>query len=390
LQRINKQNESHFLYRRQQWVETSGSKVRYAVVGLGHIAQVAILPAFKMTRNSGIAVLISGDPRKRKALGKKYRVTQVFSYEDYDQVLSQVNAVYLALPNHLHKEYAVRAAEAGVHVLCEKPMAVTQEECETMINAAEDNGIKLMVAYRLHFEKGNLEAIRTIKKNRLGKPRIFTSEFAQQVAANNIRVTEPVSRGGGPVYDMGVYCINAARYLFGAEPTKVVALSASNSERRFQKVDEMMSAILHFPDERLASFTCSFGAADISRYTVVGTKGVMTSDPAYEYAMDIQQEIVVEGKKSKRKFAKRDQFAAQIAYFSDCILEDKTPEPSGLEGLADVRVVRGLYESSRSGKAVALPPFPRKKKPSIVQEIHRPAHGKPQTVNAQSPTRESA
>lgn len=148
--------------------QSSGSKVQYAVVGLGHIAQVAVLPAFKNARNSEIAALVSDDPRKRKSLGKKYRVAQVFSYEDYDQVLSWVDAVYLALPNHLHKEYAVRAAEAGVHVLCEKPMAVTGEECEAMIATAEKNRIKLMVAYRLHFEKGNLEAIRTVKNGRLG------------------------------------------------------------------------------------------------------------------------------------------------------------------------------------------------------------------------------
>jgi glucose-fructose oxidoreductase len=333
---------------------------------------------------------VSGDARKRKALSKKYRVAQVFSYEEYDQVLSLVDAVYLALPNHLHKEYAVRAAQAGVHVLCEKPMAVTEEECEAMIAAAEKNRIKLMVAYRLHFDKGNLEAIRTIKSGRLGKPRIFSSEFAQQVKANNVRVTEPVSRGGGPVYDMGVYCINAARYLFGAEPTNVLAVTASNQERRFQKVDEMMAAVLHFPEERLASFTCSFGAADISRYTVVGTKGVLSSDPAYEYAMDIGQEVTAGGKKSKRTFIKRDQFAAEIAYFSDCILQNRTPEPSGLEGLADVRIVRALYESARTGEAVTLPPFPNKKRPSVIQEIHRPAHGKPITVDSQSPTRESA
>jgi predicted dehydrogenase len=370
--------------------QSSGSKVRYAVIGLGHIAQVAILPAFKSTQNSEIAALVSGDPRKRKTLGKKYRVTDVFSYEEYDQVLSLVDAVYLALPNHLHKEYAVRAAEAGVHVLCEKPMAVTEEECEAMIAAAEKSRIKLMVAYRLHFERGNLEAIRTVKSGRLGKPRFFSSEFAQQVTANNVRVTEPVNRGGGPVYDMGVYCINAARYLFGAEPTKVLAVSASGRDRRFEKVDEMMSAVLHFPEERLASFTCSFGATDISRYTVVGTKGTLTSDPAYEYAMDIKQEVVAIGKKSKREFAKRDQFAAEITYFSDCILKNQPPEPSGLEGLADVRIVRALYQSARSGSEVTLPPIPRKKKPSIVQEIHRPAHGKPKTVNSQSPTRESA
>jgi len=370
--------------------KSSRSKVQYAVVGLGHIAQVAVLPAFKTARNSELVALVSGDPLKRKAMAKKYRGTQVFTYEDYDKVLSLVDAVYLALPNHLHKEYAARAAEAGVHVLCEKPMAVTEEECETMIAAAEKNRTKLMVAYRLHFEKGNLEAIRTVKNGRLGKPRIFSSDFAQQVKANNVRVTEPVNRGGGPVYDMGVYCINAARYLFGAEPTSVLAVSASNEERRFKRVEEMMSAVLYFPEERLASFTCSFGAADISRYSVVGTKGVLTSDPAYEYAMDIEQQVIVGGKKSKRTFAKRDQFAAEITYFSDCILKNRTPEPSGLEGLADVRVIRALYESASRGAAVELPPFPGKKKPSIVQEIQRPAHGKPQTINSESPSRESA
>jgi predicted dehydrogenase len=109
--------------------QSLGSKVRYAVVGLGHIAQVAVLPAFKNARNSEIVALVSGDPRKQKMLGKKYRVSRLFSYEEYDQVLSLVDAVYLALPNHLHKEYTVRAAEAGVHVLCEKPMAVTEDEC---------------------------------------------------------------------------------------------------------------------------------------------------------------------------------------------------------------------------------------------------------------------
>jgi predicted dehydrogenase len=244
--------------------QSSRAKVQYAVVGLGYIAQVAVLPGFTTARNSEIAALVSGDSRKRKAMAKKYRVGQAFSYEEYDQALSRVDAVYLALPNHLHKEFAVRAAEAGVHVLCEKPMAVPEEECEAMIAAADKNRVKLMVAYRLHFEKGSLEAIRTTRSGRLGKPRIFSSDFAQQLKANNVRVTEPVDRGGGPVYDMGVYCINAARNLFGIEPTKVIALNVSTRERRFQKVDEMMTAILHFPEECLASFTCSFGAADIS------------------------------------------------------------------------------------------------------------------------------
>jgi predicted dehydrogenase len=367
--------------------KSSSSKIRYAVVGLGNITQVAVLPAFKSTRNSELVALVSDDPEKRKALGQKYGIPQVFSYDEYDQVLNQVDAVYLGLPNHMHREYTVRAANAGVHVLCEKPMAVNEEECNAMIDAAEANRVKLMIAYRLHFEKGNLDAIRIVSSQKLGHPRIFTAAFAQQVKPDNVRVTEPVSRGGGPVYDMGVYCINAARYLFRSEPLKVMAVSANNGEKRFSKVEEMTSVILYFPDERLASFTCSFGGADISHYTVVGTKGVMTYDPAFDYSVPLTQTVTIGAKQSKREFAKRDQFAAEILYFSDCILNRRTPEPSGLEGLADIRIVRAIYESARTGKAVSLAPFAEKKRPSLRQEIQRPAQGKPRLVNSESPGR---
>jgi predicted dehydrogenase len=215
--------------------ERNQKKIRYAVVGLGHLAQVAVLPAFKTANNSKLIALVSDDPEKRKKLGKKYRVEKLYSYEQYDKALSEVDAVYLVLPNHLHREYTIRAAKAGVHVLCEKPMAVTEEDCEAMIQAAETNDIKLMIAYRLHLEEGNLEAIRLARSGRLGNLRMFNSEFAQQVAADNIRVTVPVERGGGPVYDMGVYCINAARYLFGAEPTSVLATSANDGEKDFRR-----------------------------------------------------------------------------------------------------------------------------------------------------------
>ena len=171
-----------------------------------------------------------------------------------------------------------------------------------MIEAAAANGVKLMIAYRLHLEQGNLEAAQLAQSGELGDPRFFSSDFAQQVVENNIRVTEPVEKGGGPVYDMGVYCINAARYLFRAEPTSVLACSANNGEPRFQKVDEMTSVVMRFPDERLATFTCSFGAADISRYTLVGTKGVLTADPAYEHASGIKRQITKGGKSSSRRF----------------------------------------------------------------------------------------
>ena len=182
---------------------SSRKKIRYAVVGLGHIAQVAVLPAFNNAPNSELFALVSEDPQKLKQLGKKYDIEHVYSYQGYGRVLSNVDAVYIALPNHLHREYAVRAAAAGVHVLCEKPMAPNSKDCVAMIRAAQQNNVKLMIAYRLHFEAGNLAAIQLGQSGRLGDLRLFTSEFSQQVADNNARVTESISRGGGPLYDMG-------------------------------------------------------------------------------------------------------------------------------------------------------------------------------------------
>jgi len=368
----------------------SRRKVRYAVVGLGHIAQVAVLPAFRNAANSELFALVSGDSDKLQKVRKKYSLDHLYSYEDYSRALSNVDAVYLALPNHLHREYAVRAAAAGVHVLCEKPMAVTAEECQAMIDAAKQNHVKLMIAYRLHFEAGNLEAIRLATDGKLGDLRIFTSEFSQQVADHNVRVNEPATRGGGPVYDMGVYCINASRYLFGSEPTEVLGVTANNGEKRFERVEEMTSVVMRFPEERLATFTCSFGAADIARYSLIGTKGVLRFDPAYEYAMALKQQVTRDEKTKTRSFPKRDQFAAQLVYFSDCVLRGKEPEPSGLEGLADVRIVEAIYESARTKKAVHIPEPPGKKRPTLSQEIHRPAHGKPQVIQAKPPSREAA
>lgn len=368
----------------------SRRKVRYAVVGLGHIAQVAVLPAFRNAHNSELFALVSGDAERLEKVGKKYSIEHLYSYEDYSRALSNVDAVYLTVPNHLHREYTVRAAAAGVHVLCEKPMAVTSQECQAMIEAAEQNHVKLMIAYRLHFEAGNLEAIRVTKSGKLGELRIFTSEFAQQVSNGNVRVTEPVERGGGPVYDMGVYCINAARYLFGEEPTEVLAVTAGSGKERFQRVEEMTSVVMRFPQQRLGSFTCSFGAADISRYELIGTKGVLRVDPAYEYAMAIKHQLAAGEKTQPRTFPKRDQFAAQLVYFSECIRRDKEPEPNGLEGLADVRIVEAIYESARLKRAVPIPELPGKKRPSPSQEIHRPAHGKPRIVHAKPPSREAA
>jgi len=263
-------------------------------------------------------------------------------------------------------------------------MAVSEQECEEMIREAEDHNVKLMIAYRLHFEKANLEAIGHVQSGRLGEIRFFSSEFSQQIKTADIRLQKAL--GGGTLYDMGIYCINAARYLFQAEPIQVTAFSANSGEQRFKEIDEMTAAILRFPNEGLGIFTSSFGAAATSSYRIVGTKGDLRMNPAYEYAEALAYTLTIGGKTRFRKFPKRDQFAAELLYFSQCILENKTPEPSGAEGLADVRIVQALYQSAEIGRPVALGPYAPGRRPELKQEIHRPPVKKPELVHAQSPS----
>jgi predicted dehydrogenase len=357
--------------------------IRYAVVGLGHIAQVAVLPAFgNARRNSRLAAIVSGDPVKREEMQKKYGVENAYSYEEYDRCLASggIDAVYIALPNHLHREYAERAARAGVHVLCEKPMALDEADCESMAAAARVAGVKLMIAYRLHFERANLEAIETARSGRIGEPRLFNSTFVTPVVPGNIRVRRET--GGGVLWDIGIYCINAARGLFRDEPISVGAALAGQAD----EVEESASCWMRFPNERLATFAVSFGAAKVSSYRIVGTKGDLAVDPAYEYAKPLKHRLTIDGEQRERRFAKRDQFAPELLYFSDCILQNRDPEPSAEEGFADVRIIRALYRAAETGRPVELAPFERRERPSLEQEIRRPPIDKPQVVHAEAPS----
>ncbi len=369
--------------------KSSDKKIRYAVVGLGYIAQVAVLPAFKhASRNSVLTALISDDPEKLLELSAKYDVKMTGNYDDYENILrsGNIDAVYIALPNHLHRNYAVRAASAGVHVLCEKPMAVTSEECLEMIRACVDADVKLMIAYRLHFDKANLKAVDIVQSGKIGTPKIFDSTFSMQVKEGNIRLNDE-SLGGGPVYDIGIYCINAARYLFRNEPEEVFAFSATSDKDRFNKADEMTTVTMKFPNSRLATFVCSFGAADTSNYRIIGTEGDLRVEPAYEYAEPLVHYLTTDGKTTKKTFKKRDQFAPELEYFSDCILSNRTPEPGGDEGLCDIRIIEAILESVKTRKPLSLEPIQKSHRPEPEQEIEKPAVDEPELVHAESPSR---
>ena len=371
----------------QKRKKRTNGKIRYAVVGLGYISQIAVLPAFAHARsNSVVAALVSGDTKKLKALSRKYGVENTYTYKQYADCLSsgEIDAVYIGLPNQMHRAYTEAAARAGIHVLCEKPMALDEKECESMIDEAARSNVKLMIAYRLHFERGNLQVIDWISSGKIGEPRIFSSVFSQQVKAGNSRLKGDV--GGGPLYDMGVYCINAARYLFKVEPEEVMAWNIGRDQDRFSEVPATTTAVLRFPDNRIASFTCSFGASDRSAFEVVGSKGMVKMDPAYEMASTLKAELTTGGRTVKRTFPKRDQFAPELIYFSDCILHNRNPEPSGHEGLADVRVIQAILQSAENNRPVTVKQTEIKRRPGLQQEIAKPAVTKPpRLVRAEPP-----
>jgi predicted dehydrogenase len=359
--------------------------LRVAVVGLGHFAQVAILPALRTVKSVRIAALVSGSPEKLSTLGDRYGVPLRVSYAAYDDLLASgdVDAVYIALPNDMHAEYAIRAARRGVHVLCEKPMGVTAAECAEMIQVCERHHAKLMVAYRLHFESANLHAIDVIRAGDIGAPRFFHSVFSMQVRPGNIRV-QP-RPGAGPLYDIGIYCINAARYLLGAEPVEVTALQLDNRrDERFAHVPEALSVSMHFPAGELATFTCSFGAHSRAHYEVVGTEGRIELDDCYEYTEPMKMRIVRGETVTTRTFRKKDQIAAEVDYFARCVRDDVAPEPSGQEGLADVRIIEAIVKAASTGRAVSLELPPRGQRPTGEQAITYPPHGRPRLVAVES------
>jgi predicted dehydrogenase len=368
----------------------TGDPLRFAVIGQGYFAQAAILPAFASTRGCELRAIFSDDEEKLAGLRKKYGVAMALGYDQYDEYLrsGEIDAVYIALPNDLHRDYTVRAARAGIHVLVEKPIGLDADEAERMKVVCEESNVKLMVAYRLHFEGATLEAIERVTSGTIGRPRFFSTTIAMQVEKGNIRTR--AERGGGPLLDLGVYCVNAARSMFRAEPVSVTAMSATRgNDPRFQEIDEQVSAILRFPDDRLAQMTCSFGAYDHSSLTVVGDDGRIDMDPAYDYATELTVRTQVQGRKPQEKrFPKRDQVAAELDAFARCVREDREPEPSGEEGLADMRVIDAIQRAIETGRTELVNRVVRHLRPSKRQEVTRSPHDMPALIHAEPPGRD--
>jgi predicted dehydrogenase len=364
----------------------SKGKVGYAVIGLGHITQSAVLPAFKhASKNSRLVALISSDEEKRKKLGKRYHCD---AYDDSDLEVClarpDVDAVYIAEPNHKHAEFVSRCAQMGVHVLCEKPLGVSEEECRRMINACDEASVRLMTAYRLHFEPVNLEVIRLLEQGKIGELRYFTSTFAYQIKAGNVRTS--AEHGGGAIWDLGVYCINAARSLFRADPVEIFAMPMMRQkDPRFADIHEGMTVILKFEGERTAQFTVSFGSAVQCDYRMVGTRGHIEVSNAYEYSLPRELRLVIGDKIKRRKFKPTDQFAPELIAFSRAVLDGTRLEPDGEEGLRDVRVIAAALKSAREGRPLHLSWPARRRWPEPGDRIAMPAIHQPTLINVEAP-----
>lgn len=348
-------------------------KVRYAVVGAGWISQEAFMPAVGMTENSEITAIITGNSENAKKLAAFYGIDHVFGYDDYETALASgtFDAVYIGLPNSLHADYTIRALRRGIHALVEKPLAVSVAECEAMIEAAQAGGAYVMTAYRLHCEPGTVEALRLIHSGAIGTPRYFIGAFSDQAGADNHRLDG--SHWGGPLQDIGVYCLNAARHAFAAEPLEAIAMKGHGTDGRFVEVEETLTAVLRFPGDAIASFTVSFNAAAIDTYRVVGTEGEIEMQPGFRFETPTRMILRAGGKVTETTFADVDHFGGQTAYFSDCILAGQPPEPDGAEGLADVRALLAIEEAAKTGQpqTIASPPRPHHPTPDMVRLVER-------------------
>ncbi len=357
--------------------EMEPKMIRYAVVGAGWISQEAFLPGVAQSGNSTIAAIVTGDLEKGAKLAAFHNVPQVVSYADYDALLASgsIDAVYIALPNSMHADYTIRAAKAGKHILVEKPLAVTEAEAQGMIAAANAAGVYLMTAYRLHNEPGTLAVLDHIRQGNIGKPLLFQSIFSFQMAPGNHRLL--ATHWGGPLQDVGVYCVNAARHIFGEEPTLATAtLTQPTDDPRFAEIEPSLAATLRFPSGGIAQIICSFGAAAVDNYRVVGSLGDIELDPAFKFDYAMKMRLRRDGVTTETTFPQIDHFGAQVAYFSDCIIAKTPPEADGEEGLADMRALIAIETAAKTGQPQPIhsPPRPRHPTPDMVRMTPITAH----------------
>jgi predicted dehydrogenase len=331
--------------------QNAGPGIGYCIVGLGRISMQHFMPAVKSSKSGRITALVSGHRDKAEKMAAEFGVpsTNIYSYEKYDAIAwnKEIDAVYIALPNSMHAEYTIRAAKAGKHVLCEKPMATTVKDSQAMIDACRQANKKLMIAYRCQYEPTNARAIRLIREGKLGRIEAIESANGFNIAPNEWRTNRKLA-GGGPLMDMGVYSLNACRYLTGEEPGEIEARSSViDQDGRFNEVEENLSWTMKFPSGIVASLNTTYGASMPGFYRVHGSKGMIHVEPAFGYqglrlTAKIQGEPDIDEPNSARD---PSQFVLETEHFAECVIGNREPKTNGEEGLRDMKLMMEIYRS---------------------------------------------
>jgi len=326
-------------------------KVGYCMVGLGRISMQHFMPACRTTRQSRVTALVSGHRDKAERMAAEYGIPRenIYSYENYDAIATNqdIDAVYVALPNSMHAEYTIRAAKAGKHVLCEKPMATSVADAQAMVDACRAANRKLMIAYRCQLEQTNLHAIDLIRSGKLGKVEAIQSAYGFNIGRNEWRCNSKLA-GGGPLMDVGIYSLNACRYLTGEEPAELHGYaSVIDQDGRFKEVEENLAWTMKFPSGVVASCDTAYGADMPGYYRVHGSKGVLHVDAAFGYEGQILtahvqgQPVVSEPNPAKDP----SHFVLEADHFAECVLRNMTPKTPGEEGLRDMQLMERIYQS---------------------------------------------
>jgi predicted dehydrogenase len=338
--------------------EIPGKKLGWALVGLGNLSINQIMPAFAKSQQSRLVGFVSGRPEKARHLAQIYGVDpkNIYTYDTYDTIANNpdIDVIYVVLPNSMHPEYTIRALKAGKHVLCEKPMANTPQECEQMIAAAKAASRKLMVGYRVRYEPFNQAMIKMAQDTtEMGPTRMILADAGFNIGDPTQWRLRKAMAGGGSLMDIGIYSLNAARYLSGEEPIEVNAMTHTTpNDPRFTEVEENINFQLRFPSCILANCTSSYGV-NLGRFRVFKPLGSFELDPASSYT-GLRMRVFRGGSVEERTMPQRDHFALEMDHFSASIINNTDPLTPGEEGLKDLRVMMAIYEAARSGKTVKL------------------------------------
>lgn len=328
-------------------------KLGIALVGLGGYSTGQLAPALQETQNCYLAGIVTGTPSKAETWQKKYNIPEknVYNYQNFDSIKDNpdIDIVYVVLPNGMHAEYTVRAAQAGKHVISEKPMATSVEDCQRMIDACNQNNVKLSIGYRLHFEPYNQRVMELGQKKLFGPVQTISSANSFVIGNPDVWRLDQELAGGGPLMDMGIYCVQGACYTTGETPTAVTAKFGEVTRPEFfDEVEQSIDWTMHFPSGATASCTTSYNKNE-GFLRGEAANGWWELRPSYAYGG-------LDGKTSEGNmdYPQVNQQALQMDDFAACIQQGRQTRVPGEMGMRDVKILMAIYEAARTGKKVQV------------------------------------